>query len=72
MQEAWARSLGRQRAWEEEMVFLPGESRGQSSLAGHHPWSHERVGRDLEMKRGQLEAAYSTFASLSVPIYNME
>ena len=40
--EIWVRSLGREDPLEEEMaptpVFLPGESHGQRSLAGYHPW----------------------------------
>ena len=28
------------RAWQPTLVFLPGESHGQRSLAGHGPWGH--------------------------------
>ena len=28
-------------------VFLPGESHGQNSLGGPHPWDHKRVRHDL-------------------------
>ena len=40
----WVQSLGWEDSLEEEMasystpVFLPGESRGQRSLAGSNPW----------------------------------
>ena len=28
-------------AWQPTPVFLPGESHGQRSLAGYHPWGHK-------------------------------
>ena len=38
----WVQSLGREdpwrREWQPTPVFLPGESRGQRSLAGYNPW----------------------------------
>ena len=41
-QETWLQSLGREDPLEEErqpaLVFLPGESHGQRSLAGYSPW----------------------------------
>ena len=40
MQEIWVRSLGREDSLEEIPVFLPGESHGQRSLVGYHPWGH--------------------------------
>ena len=42
MQETWVISLVRKipwrRAWHPTLVFLPGESHGQSSLGGYSPW----------------------------------
>ena len=42
MQETWVQSLGREDPLAKGMathsVFLPGESRGQRSLAGYSPW----------------------------------
>ena len=35
----WIRKIPRRRAWQPTPVFLPGESQGQRSLAGHSPWS---------------------------------
>ena len=29
------------RKWQPTPIFLPGESRGQRSLAGYSPWSHK-------------------------------
>ena len=34
-------------------VFLPGEFRGQRSLAGYNPWGCNKVGHDLVTKQQQ-------------------
>ena len=34
-------------------VFLPGESHGQSSLAGYSPWGRKRVRHDLGTEQKQ-------------------
>ena len=31
------------RKWQPTPVFLPGESRGQKSLAGYSPWGHNEL-----------------------------
>ena len=36
--DLWVRKIPWRRAWQPAAVFLPGESRGQRSLAGHSPW----------------------------------
>ena len=45
VRETWVRSLvGKipwRRAWQPTPVFLPGESRGQRSLAGYSPWGRK-------------------------------
>ena len=45
IQETGFRSLGREdprrRKWQSTVVFLPGKSHGQRSLAGHRPWGHK-------------------------------
>ena len=33
-------AIGWRRKWQPTPVFLPGESHGQRSLAGHGPWGH--------------------------------
>ena len=33
----------RRRKWQPILVFLPGESHGQRSLAGYSPWSHKEL-----------------------------
>ena len=32
------------RKWQPTPVFLPGESHGQRSLVGYHPWGHKESG----------------------------
>ena len=48
MQEMWVQSLQIpwRRAWQPTVVFLPGKSHGQRSLAWYGPWDH-RVRHDL-------------------------
>ena len=43
----WRRKL-------QSLVFLPGKSHGQRSLAGDSPWGHKGVGHDLPTKHQQL------------------
>ena len=39
------------REWLPTLVFLPGKSHGQRSLAGYSPWGHKRVGHNLVTKQ---------------------
>ena len=43
-QETWVQPLGQEdllrRAWQPTLVFLPGESHGQKSMASYTPWHH--------------------------------
>jgi len=41
----WVRKIPWRRKWQAIPVFLPGESHGQSILAGYNPWGY-RVSRD--------------------------
>ena len=43
--DPWVRKIPWRRAWQPPPVFLPGESRGQRSLAGYGPWGR-RVRQD--------------------------
>ena len=44
MQETWVQSLDKEdpleREWQPTLVFLPGKSYGQRSLAGYNPCGH--------------------------------
>ena len=52
--DPWVGKIPRRRAWQPTPVFLPGESHGQSSLAGHCPWGC-RVGHDRATKQEHNE-----------------
>ena len=56
MQETQVRSLGQgdplwRRKWQPAPVFLPGESQGQRSLAGCHPWDSKELGMAEQLTR---------------------
>ena len=36
--DPWVRMIPWRRGWQHTLVFLPGESYGQRSLAGYSPW----------------------------------
>ena len=42
--DPWIRKIPWRRAWLQTPVFLPGESHGQSSLAGYSPWGRKQTG----------------------------
>ena len=39
--DPWVRKIPWRRARQPTLIFLPGESQGQRSLAGYSPWSHK-------------------------------
>ena len=43
MQETWVRKIPWRKKWQSTPVCLPGESHGQSSLAGCSPWGHKEL-----------------------------
>ena len=47
----WVRKIPWRRKWQPTLVFLPGKSHGQRSMAGYSPWDHRRVGHDLATKQ---------------------
>ena len=55
MQETWVRSLSQENPLEKEMAthssILAWESRWTEEPGGYNPWSHIRVGHDLETKQ---------------------
>ena len=38
----WVRKIPWRREWQPTLVFMPGESHGQKSLAGYSAWSHKQ------------------------------
>ena len=41
--DPWVRKIPWRRAWQPTLVFLPGESHGQRSLAGYSPWGRKEL-----------------------------
>ena len=39
--DTWAGKIPQRRKWQATLVFLPGESPGQRSLAGYSPWGRK-------------------------------
>ena len=39
----WVRQIPWRRKWQPILVFLPGESHGQRSLASYSPWGHKEL-----------------------------
>ena len=39
----WVGKILWRRSWQPSLVFLPGESHGQRSLAGYSSWGHEEL-----------------------------
>ena len=48
--DPWVGKIPWRRKWQPTLVFLPGKSQGQRSLAGYRPWDHKRVQKDLVTK----------------------
>ena len=38
--DPWLGKIPWRRSWQPTPIFLPGESHGQRSLVGYHPWGH--------------------------------
>ena len=55
--DPWVRKIPWRKKWPLPPVFLPGESHGQRSPAGHSPWGHkesdtvERLNNNNKIKR---------------------
>ena len=70
MQETQVPSLGREIPWRRKQqpipVFLPGESHGQRSLAGHSPWGRKEsdMNEELNHHHRYHMYTYSWFTSL--------
>ena len=43
--DPWVGKIPWRRKWQPTLVFLPGKSHGQRSLAGYSPWSPKELGR---------------------------
>ena len=47
--DPWVQEIPWRKEWQHIPVFLPGESHGQSSLAGYSPWDH-KVTHSLDLR----------------------
>ena len=54
----WVGQIPWRRKWQPTLVFLPGESHGQRSLAGYSPWGHKRVRHNLATKQQQKQITF--------------
>ena len=57
----WIRKIPWRRKWQSILIFLPGKSRGQRSLAGYSPWGHNGVRQDLATKVLQIQLHNKSF-----------
>ena len=70
--DPWVRKMAWRRPWQPPPVFLPGESCGQRSLAGYHPWGRKESdvteATYLACKRGKhtAEIFKSSFISSEI------
>ena len=46
----WVGRIPWRRAWQPTSIFMPGDARGQSSLAGYSPWGSQRIRHDWATK----------------------
>ena len=51
--QSWVKKIPWRREWLPTLVFFPGESHGQKSLAGYSPWGCKQSGHDLATKPQQ-------------------
>ena len=66
--DSWVRKIPWRRKWQPTPVFLPGESHGQSSLAGYSPRGHKRVGHNWATKHAVYTYTYfHTYAHTYMP-----
>ena len=61
---SWVRKTPWRRAWLPTPVFLPGESHGQKSLAGHSPWGHKELDLSEQLTLGPFGRIYLIFLNI--------
>ena len=57
--DTWVGKVPWRRKWQPTLVFLPGKSQWQRSLANYNPRSHERVRHDLATKQQKQYPLYT-------------
>ena len=51
----WVGKMPWRRAWQPTLVFLPGKSYGQRSLAGYSPWDHKESDLTEQLNNNQVQ-----------------
>ena len=49
--DPWVSKIPGRRKWQLTLVFLPGKSHSQGSLAGYRSWGHKRIWHDIATKQ---------------------
>ena len=52
--DPWVRKIPWRRKWQPSLVFLPGESHGQRSLAGCSPWGLQKSQTQLNRPSSRI------------------
>ena len=60
----WVGTIPWRRKWQPTPVFLPGESRGQRSLAGYSPWGRKKSDRTERLSTVALWRGWTVFGGL--------
>ena len=64
--DPWVGKMPWRRKWQPTLVFLPGESLGQSSLAGYSPWSHKEQDMTEQLTLSGVCSALFSFSAISL------
>ena len=64
--DPWVQKIPWRKAWRPTLVFLPGESHGQRSLAVYISWGHRESDRTERQHNTPMAFAYCVFMFVSV------
>ena len=60
--DPWVRKISWRRKWQPALVFLPGKSYEQRSLAGYSPWGRKELDRTEQLPSLNVSIPYSQVA----------
>ena len=60
--DPWVRKIPWGRKWQPALVFLPGKSYEQRSLAGYSPWGYKELDRTEQLPPLSVSIPYSQVA----------
>ena len=63
----WVGTIPWRRKWQSTPLFLPGESRGQRSLAGYSPWGHKKSDTTEQLSTAPIFLLHFTPRPVQVP-----